>query len=126
MLTKTTYPKTEQSVSSDTRVERIDRLTRLLDDAFQIPGTKYRAGWDSVVGLVPVLGDIATTALSGYIIYQAHKAGASRTVLARMIANVGFDFVAGSIPLVGDLFDVAFKSNLRNARLLKRHLGKRD
>lgn len=114
----------EQTISPAVRLARIERMTHLLDEAFQIPGTNYRVGWDSIVGLVPILGDVATTALSGYIIYEAHKAGASRTVLTRMLANVGFDFIAGSVPLIGDFFDATFKSNRRNTQLLKRHLEK--
>ena len=106
------------------RLERIDRLTRFLDEAFQIPGTNFRVGWDSIIGLVPGLGDVATAAMSMYLIQQAHQAGASKWVIARMLGNVGLDVTLGAIPLVGDAFDMFFKSNRRNARLLKRYLNR--
>ena len=95
-------------------------LARVLDTAIGIPGTKIRFGLDALLGLIPVAGDAASAALSGYIILAAARAGASRSVLARMIGNVVFDTVVGAIPVLGDLFDVAFRSNSRNAALLDR------
>jgi len=106
------------------RLGQIDRWTHILDESFQIPGTNIRLGWDSLIGLIPGVGDLATSGLSAYLIFQAHKAGASKWILARMLGNVGLDFVIGAIPLIGDTFDVFFKSNRRNARLLKKHLRK--
>ncbi|MCR9231830.1 DUF4112 domain-containing protein [Gimesia chilikensis] len=114
------------------RAERVDRfarfekLTSLLDDSFTIPGTNIRVGWDSIIGIVPGLGDMISTALSGYLIYQAKQLGASNWVLARMVGNTGLDFLLGSIPIAGDIFDVFFKSNRRNSRLLKKHLDRRN
>ena len=81
------------------RAERVDRfaqfekLTRFLDDAIKVPGTNMRIGWDSLIGIVPGLGDVVSTALSGYLIYQAKQLGASNWVLARMAGNVGLDFL---------------------------------
>jgi hypothetical protein len=101
------------------RVARIDALATLLDTAFIIPGTNVRFGLDALIGLVPGIGDAITTAMSLYIVHEAHQLGAPAHVVARMIGNVAIDGVFGSVPLVGDAFDVAFRANRRNMRLLR-------
>ena len=98
-------------------------LTRLLDTALRIPGTRIRFGLDPILGLIPGLGDVAGAVLSGYLVVLAGRAGASRTTIVRMLANVAIDTVGGSLPILGDAFDVAFKSNSRNLVLLERTLG---
>jgi len=100
----------------------VDALARVLDRAFRIPGTDIRFGLDGLIGLVPGIGDAAGAALSAGIVIAAIRAGASRSVLGRMVANVAFDTVLGAIPVVGDLFDFAWKANARNAALLQRFL----
>lgn len=102
---------------------RVDRLARILDRAVGIPGTNIRFGLDSILGLVPGMGDVATGALSIYIILEAARLGVPRATLVRMLGNVAIDTVGGSVPIVGDLFDVAWKSNSRNVELLQRHVG---
>lgn len=102
--------------------QNAERLATLLDDAFRIPGTNIRFGWDSIVGLVPGIGDAATTILALAPVATAWKAGASRWLLARMLLNVAVDAGVGAIPVAGDLFDLFFRSNRRNAQLLKKHL----
>jgi hypothetical protein len=114
-------------VRSDTltrrqRVERLDRLARLLDTAVVVPGTNIRFGADAIIGLVPGIGDTITTALSAWIVYEAHKLGVPRRLLARMIANVALDGVVGAVPVAGDVFDVMWRANKRNMRLLRDHL----
>jgi len=104
------------------QVERLRALSRLLDSAFTIPGTRYRFGLDPVIGLVPGLGDAVSAVFSGYIILQASRLGAPQSVVTRMIANVALDTLVGWVPVLGDLFDVAWKSNLRNMALLDSHL----
>jgi hypothetical protein len=104
------------------QLERLRALSRLLDNAFTIPGTQYRFGLDPLIGLVPGLGDAVSAIFSGYIILQASRLGAPRSVVTRMIANVALDTLVGWIPLLGDLFDAAWKSNLRNMALLESHL----
>lgn len=96
------------------------KLSILLDDAFRIPGTNIRFGWDTLIGLVPGLGDASTAILALVPVATAWKLGASRWMLARMLANVGVDALIGAIPVLGDLFDLFFRANRRNARLLKR------
>ncbi|WP_417380246.1 DUF4112 domain-containing protein [Gimesia sp.] len=108
------------------RFARFERLTHFLDDALKVPGTNMRIGWDTLIGIVPGLGDVISTALSGYLIYQAKQLGASRWVLTRMAGNVGLDFLIGAVPIVGDVFDAFFKSNRRNSKLLKKHLDRRN
>jgi len=103
-------------------LRRARAVAKVLDDAFAIPGTKFRVGVDPLVWLVPGLGDLLGGAASVYILLEAARAGASATVLIRMAINVGIDTLVGSIPVVGDLFDFAWKSNARNVRLLAQHV----
>ncbi len=97
-------------------------LARLMDSAVAIPGTNIRVGLDSVIGLIPGVGDFAGAAMSGYIVLAAARLGVPTPVLVRMVANVAVDGVVGSIPLLGDLFDVGWRANLRNTDLIERHL----
>lgn len=101
--------------------EQTRRLARLLDSRFRIPGTNVRFGVDSVIGLVPGVGDAAGLALSSYVILQAIGLGARGATVARMVANVAVDAVFGSVPVLGSLFDLWFKANDRNVALLERH-----
>jgi hypothetical protein len=101
---------------------RLQRLSRLLDSAFVIPGTRFRFGVDAIVGLVPGIGDAIGAIFSAYIIFQAARLGASKAILARMMGNVALDTIVGEIPLLGDLFDAGFKSNNRNMSLLEQHV----
>lgn len=109
-----THPRSE--------IQQLRTVSRLLDSAFSIPGTKYRFGLDALIGLVPGLGDAVGAIFSGYIILQASRAGASRATINRMIANVAIDTVVGWVPLLGDLFDVGWKANTKNVALLEQHL----
>ena len=111
-----------QGMSHEQRLAQVKWLANLLDDAFRIPGTPVRFGWDSVLGLFPGLGDVLTSGLSLLIVHHAWQTGASKLTLARMLGNVGVDFVVGAIPLLGDMFDVVWKANRKNARLLEQHL----
>jgi len=103
-------------------VERLDRLATLLDTALVIPGTNIRFGADAIVGLVPGIGDAITTALSAYIVYEAHRLGAPHHLIVRMIANVVFDSMITAVPVAGNVADVFFRANRRNVRLLREWL----
>lgn len=105
------------------RARRIRGLAQLLDNAIQIPGTRWRFGFDAIVGLIPVAGDLIGGLLSGYIILEAARAKVPTLTLARMLANVGIDTLVGSVPALGDLFDAAWKANIKNVELLERHLA---
>jgi hypothetical protein len=113
----------DASAVTDASVGRARALARLLDSAVTVPGTNIRVGADSLIGLIPGLGDIAGAVFSGYIVLVATRLGAPASVVARMLLNIGVDTVVGSVPVLGDLFDVAWKSNQMNVALLERHLG---
>ena len=102
---------------------RITLLAKLLDSAFVIPGTNRRVGFDAVIGLVPGIGDAISTILASYIIWEARQLGLPRWKIARMMGNVAVDTAIGAVPLVGDAFDLFFKANERNLRIIHEHLG---
>jgi uncharacterized protein DUF4112 len=99
-------------------------LQRLLDDAFRVPGTSIRFGWDPLIGLVPWIGDVLTAIFSCAIILQAHHLRVPRVVLLRMVFNVAIDVIVGVIPLFGDVADVFWKSNAMNFEMLERHAAR--
>ena len=103
---------------------RVEALEKLLERAFHIPGTKIPFGLDSIIGLVPVLGDLITAAMGAYIVWEARNLGMSRWQLIRMTANIGIDTAIGAIPIVGDAFDLVWRSNTKNLRIIKKHLDK--
>jgi len=104
------------------RLARVRRLAWLIDGAFRLPFTRFRFGLNSIIGLAPGAGDAVLGALSLYIIYVSASLGVPRHILARMAGNVAIEVVGGAVPILGDLFDMALKANLRNIRLLERHL----
>lgn len=104
--------------------QRLEAVEHVLERAFVIPGTKRRVGLDSVLGLVPVVGDVITASMGAWLVWEARNLGMSRFQLMRMIGNVGIDTAIGAIPLVGDAFDFLFRSNSKNLRIIKRHLDK--
>jgi hypothetical protein len=133
-------PRTSGAAASSTQgvVQRGDRWNRgawlfrdstlqsleiLLDEAFRVPGTSFRFGIDGIIGLVPGFGDVLAGLLSLIIPLAAWIRGVPYITLLRMAANLGIGVLIGSIPIFGDLFDVAWKANRRNYRLLTRHLG---
>jgi hypothetical protein len=105
------------------RVERLRRLSHLLDNAIALPGTNYRVGLDPVIGLIPGGGDTVGLVLSSYILIEAAQFGASRSTLGRMTFNILLETLVGMIPFLGDLFDVAWKANAMNMKLLEEHLA---
>jgi len=102
-------------------LRHLDVLAKLMDSKFRVPGTDIRFGLDALIGLVPGAGDLTTFGISGYMLWVMAQNGASGFVLARMILNVLIDTLVGAVPVLGDLFDVAFKSNTRNMRLMEQH-----
>ena len=107
------------------RIVRLRRLAWLIDGAFGLPGTRFRFGLNSVIGLLPIGGDAVLGAISLYIVYEAARLGLPRSKLARMLANVGIEVIGGSVPILGDLFDMALKANLRNLAIIDDHVRDR-
>ena len=104
---------------------RVDALARIMDSIVEIPGTNVRIGVDALLGLVPVIGDIVSQAISSYIIWEARRLGVSRWTMARMVGNSLMDLTIGAVPVVGDAFDVAFRANVRNLGLLKAEMERK-
>jgi hypothetical protein len=105
------------------RLRRLSSIARLMDTAVAIPFTRVRIGADSVLGLLPGLGDAAGTLVSLYLVNEARRLGVPKAKLGQMLANVGVDFVGGAVPLLGDIFDVYFKCNKRNVDVVLDHFG---
>jgi hypothetical protein len=103
---------------------RLDALATLMDSAITVPGTRLRVGLDSVIGLVPGIGDLASALISSYIVWEARQLGLPRWKIARMMGNVALDTTIGAIPLLGDVLDVFYKSNRRNLKILRDHLDR--
>lgn len=112
------------NLTREQRLARLDALAKLLDVAFILPGTNIRYGIDGLIGLIPVIGDLITTAISLWLVREARALGAPWHVTARMLGNVALDGVVGMVPLAGDAFDVMFRANVRNVRMLKRWMDK--
>ena len=103
---------------------RLEAMEGVLERLFVIPGINRPIGLDSIVGLIPVIGDIVTASMGAWLVWEARNLGMSKFHLARMAGNIGVDTLVGAVPLVGDLFDFAFRSNTRNLKIVKRYLDK--
>ena len=102
--------------------QRIEAMEGILERLFVVPGINRYVGLDSIVGLIPVVGDVVTAGMGAWLVWEARNLGMSRWQITRMAGNVGFDTLVGAIPFVGDIFDFAFRSNSRNLRMIRRHL----
>jgi NAD/NADP transhydrogenase beta subunit len=102
--------------------ESLDILAHVLDDCFRIPGTQIRFGLDGIVGLIPAIGDVLAGLASCILIFAAWVRGVPYVTLVRMAVNLALDVVIGAIPFLGDAFDIAWKANRRNYKLLIRHI----
>lgn len=104
--------------------KRIETLEFILERSFTIPGINRPIGLDAIVGLVPVVGDVISGLMGAYLIWEARNLGMPKWKIWRMVGNLGIDTTLGAIPLVGDAFDLLFRSNTRNLRIIKKHLDK--
>ena len=102
-------------------LKQLGHLAKLMDAQFRIPGTDIRFGLDGIIGLIPGAGDLSTFAVSGYMLWIMANNGASGYVLARMTVNILIDALIGAIPFIGDIFDIAFKANMQNLRLMQQY-----
>ena len=105
-------------------LDRLDMLATVFDTAFILPGTNVRFGVESLVRLVPGVGDVIASALSCYLLYEARQLGVPRLLFARMLANVVLEGTIGAVPIAGDAFDVFFRANRRNVALLRAHFAR--
>lgn len=112
------------NLSREQRLARLDAVAKLLDIAFILPGTNIRYGIDGIIGLIPVVGDLIATALSLWLVREARALGAPWHITARMLGNVAVQGVVGAVPVAGDAFDVLFRANVRNVRMLRRWMDK--
>lgn len=107
------------SAEVEQRLRRSRQLATLLDGCWTIPLIRWRVGLDSLIGLLPVAGDLVSALLGLGIVWQARKLSAPRSLQLKMLTNIALDFLLGSVPIVGDIADVAFRKNARNATLLE-------
>ncbi len=112
-----------QTAPFEARLRNLRRVAWLVDGAFRLPGTRFRFGLNSLIGLTPAAGDAVLAAISLYIVNEARLLGLPGHKLLRMLANVGVETIAGAVPVLGDLFDMGFKANLRNLAIVEEHLG---
>jgi hypothetical protein len=111
-------------VETARQLDRLRIWQRWLDDAFPIPGTRIRFGWDAIVGLVPGAGDLVSGLFGLIILYHAHRMRVPGVVQARMIINLVIDLAIGLVPFAGDVVDIFWKANTRNMALLDRHAAR--
>lgn len=106
------------------RMQRMQKLADWLDRRWDIPGTGWKIGLDGMLGFIPGIGDTIGAALSSWIIYESHQLGVPWWLKMRMAGNMFVDWLVGTIPFVGDVFDIGWKANERNMRLLMAYMNK--
>ena len=109
----------ERNEINEEKLIRLKLLSKRLDETFTIPGTKHKIGIESLIGAIPVIGDLIGGILSTYIMYSGIKMGASPKIITQMAMNIAIDFAIGSVPIVGDLFDFVWKANKKNVKLIE-------
>lgn len=108
------------------RISALEDIADLMDAKFTIPATSIGVGLDSIIGLIPGIGDTVSLGVSGWVVYQSYKLGVRKRTLTRMAFNIFVDWLIGLLPLIGDIFDIGWKANIRNVRLLRRSLVSRS
>jgi hypothetical protein len=114
--------KTPLPAKQISKLTKLRRVSRILDNAIAIPGTKISFGLDPILGLIPGGGDTITGGIAAYIVVEAARMGVPREILGKMVGNILIDSFAGTVPVVGDLFDLGWKANVKNLELLEKHL----
>ena len=123
MLTTTSTWNYRDHAVPFAKIQRLRRLAWLIDAAARVPGTRFRFGLNSVIGVAPAVGDALLTLISLYFVYEGIRLGLPRHKIMRMLWNVAIEAVLGIVPLFGDLFDVVWKANLRNVDIIDKHFG---
>lgn len=120
---KNNFPQEDipSRLNPETTVESIEALASLMDSKFQLPGTKINLGLDTIIGLIPGIGDTVGLGIAGYIVMRGAHIGVPKHKLAAMGANIFVDWLIGLIPIIGDLFDMGWKANNRNAQIIREH-----
>lgn len=126
MTTKSSDLNTNAPVLTDAQrripeLAWVDTFSRFLDTRFRVPGTQMRFGADFLLGLIPYAGDVISLGMSGVMIATMARHGASGMLIARMLGNAALDATVGAIPILGDLFDLVYKANVRNLKLMREH-----
>jgi uncharacterized membrane protein len=116
--------RTDSGQDRSEALKRMELVADLLDSAFVLPGTGKRIGIDAVIGLIPGIGDVVTTLLSSYVLWEARRIGVSRLAMTRMIGNLAVHAAVGSVPVLGDAFDAFFRVNQRNLKIVRAHLAR--
>lgn len=119
---ETTSDQADLRTRQQATLARLDRFSRVTDTAIRIPFTRIRLGLDPIIGLLPVVGDLIGLVLSLYVLLEAQRAGASKRIKAHMVKNMLIETFGGMVPVVGDAFDIVYKANTRNTRLLREYL----
>ncbi len=104
-------------------LKRLRQISHVLDNAIPVPGTKVRVGLDPILGLLPGGGDVLTGLISVYIVFEGARMGVPAATLGRMSTNIVLDVLTGTVPVLGDLFDVTWKANSQNVKLLEKHIA---
>lgn len=112
------------AAEAQAQLAKFDRWAGLLDSQFNMFG--LRVGWDSILGLIPGVGDAITVVPSAAMLHAGYRAGIRKRAMVHMALNTGLDLAVGAVPLVGDLFDIAFKSHTKNAAILRREFGRKN
>ncbi len=112
------------SRSPDEVRRRLDLMERMLEDMVTVPGLNRRIGLDAVIGLVPVVGDVAGAAFGAYLLWEARNLGLGTAKMWRMFGRIGLDTALGAVPFAGDIFDFAYRSNTRNLKTIRKHLDR--
>lgn len=123
-ITLDQHENLETTAEREAALDRLRRFANLMDSAFRVPGTNFEMGLEGLVGLIPGIGDFASAVVAFYVPFEAVRMGAPWAKVAQMLFNILVDAVLGTIPVVGDLFDIAFKANNRNVRLLEEYLDR--
>ena len=107
-------------------LKKLDDLAEWMDNRFSIPGTSIRFGLDSLLGLIPGIGDSVTVISTFYLIARAHDYKLPWHVKTTMIWNLFIDWLIGLIPILGDIFDIGWKANKKNVALIKKYCDRCD
>lgn len=120
-LRRSVFKRIAINQNPEKTIRRLARLANLLDSRYRIPLTKIQVGWDSMLGLIPGIGDVLPVVFSLYIVIEAIRMRMPWNIILKMLGNVLLDFIIGLIPVFGDYFDIYWKANQRNVRLLRKH-----